>query len=891
MELSMRPARSWRYRALAIVLAVAAHDAWAAQVRNVSPQNSARDVRQITIAFDSDMVPLGDPRIADPAVVECGGAPGQGRWVDGRHWAYDFAAPLPAGLRCQVQIKPDLKAVDGSPLSGRREFAFDTGGPAIRDSLPSEGESQIDAEQVFMLVLDAPATPASVQAHAWCAAENLAERLPVTVLEGEARQQVLDNRAKLGYRYRRLLRGGDGESSWEPLADDEAAQREQNLVLLRCARPLPEQTAVDLVWGAGIESPGGVATRHDQVLKFTTRASFTASFSCSRTNPQAACIPVLPMTLQFSAPVATEVALRARLEGAGFSLAPTAENDSPFVQRLTFAAPLPEDAKLQLRLPDGLTDDAGRELANASRFPLDVTTESAPPLVKFSGEFGILESRLGGVLPVTLRAVEAVVPAQRIGGQSLRIDDEAEVIGWMKRVRAAMNPRWEGDGMIQPGVGSVFSAHSGTAFEITRPEGGTNFEVIGIPLRDPGFYVVELASPQLGAALLGAGKTRYVATTALVTNLAVHFKWGREGSLVFVTALDTGNPVAGADISVVDGCNAQPIARGRTDDHGLLSFPEGLPAPASWSNCDSSDNGDSHPLMISARHDGDFSFALSNWNDGIQPYDFNLNVGLWSAPTIGHSVLDRSLFRAGETVSMKHYWRQHNANGLRVPERRPDKLVIEHIGGEQRAELPLSFDANGIATNEWPIPAGAALGEYRLHFEGADNLYVDSGSFRVEQYRRPLMRALIEPPPQAAIAVDSVPLNLYVGYLAGGGAADLGVKLRSQVQSRSVGFSGYEDYSFNGEPIVEGIVDNDTASDLDASTPSPSRVQPVTLDAQGAARVSIDALPAAETAQTLVTELEYPDANGQVASVRQSVTLWPASVAVGIGSTRWTRAG
>ena len=63
-----------------------------------------------------------------------------------------------------------------------------------------------------------------------------------------------------------------------------------------------------------------------------------------------------------------------------------------------------------------------------------------------------------------------------------------------------------------------------------KPLGEKAFEVIGIPLKQPGFYVVELSSPRLGASLLGDNRTRYVATSALVTNLGVHFKWGREGS-------------------------------------------------------------------------------------------------------------------------------------------------------------------------------------------------------------------------------------------------------------------------------------------------------------------------------------------------------------------------
>src|SRR3546814_5240618 len=47
--------------------------------------------------------------------------------------------------------------------------------------------------------------------------------------------------------------------------------------------------------------------------------------------------------------------------------------------------------------------------------------------------------------------------------------------------------------------------------QLTPPGGGKAFEVVGIPLTEKGFHVVEIASPELGAALLGRKSTRYVA--------------------------------------------------------------------------------------------------------------------------------------------------------------------------------------------------------------------------------------------------------------------------------------------------------------------------------------------------------------------------------------------
>ena len=42
------------------------------------------------------------------------------------------------------------------------------------------------------------------------------------------------------------------------------------------------------------------------------------------------------------------------------------------------------------------------------------------------------------------------------------------------------------------------------------------------------------------------------------------------------------------------------------------------------------------------------------------------------------------------------------------------KLVIRHLGSDERYDLPLTWDAAGVAEHAWPIPAGAKLGSYEI---------------------------------------------------------------------------------------------------------------------------------------------------------------------------------
>src|SRR4030095_13588880 len=119
----------------------------------------------------------------------------------------------------------------------------------------------------------------------------------------------------------------------------------------------------------------------------------------------------------------------------------------------------------------------------------------------------------------------ALVLEQGVPGQTLRVGRDRDIANWLRRVEAAMARRggWtEADG-DQPavwreltGFESVFTESDATS-ELSVPvaANGRAFEVIGIPLGEPGFYVVELASPRLGRALLGMDRPRYVTSSAL----------------------------------------------------------------------------------------------------------------------------------------------------------------------------------------------------------------------------------------------------------------------------------------------------------------------------------------------------------------------------------------
>jgi alpha-2-macroglobulin len=171
----------------------AALNAQAFQVISLSPQGEVAQVRQLVIKFDEAVINFGDPKAAAPLAISCSDASasqGSGRWVNEREWAFDFARDLPPGLRCEVKLASALQSVKGVKLSGVANYQFNTGGPFVRDIMPSHG-STVDEDQYFIAQLNGPATLASVQSNMWCQVDGLGERVPVKLIDGKERAELL----------------------------------------------------------------------------------------------------------------------------------------------------------------------------------------------------------------------------------------------------------------------------------------------------------------------------------------------------------------------------------------------------------------------------------------------------------------------------------------------------------------------------------------------------------------------------------------------------------------------------------------------------------------------------------------------------------------------------
>ena len=547
-----------------------------------------------------------------------------------------------------------------------------------------------------------------------------------------------------------------------------------------------------------------------------------------------------------------------------------------------------------------------------------------------SGNFGVLErfAHVGSkgnelpTVPLSVRAVESElqidgvsIPAGEIS--SIVTDDDVEVLAWWNRLQrlgessiakahfqaiaSGAEYRYRSDApRVDVRTLSLFDHLGIKATSLKLPQAPRAderpFEVIGIPVAEPGFHVLEAKSQKLGAAMLENEQPMYVRTSVLVTNLSVHMKQGRDDFLVWVTTLDDAKVVGNAFVRALD-CAGEELFSGYTNEHGVLHVGQAV----SQRYCRATS---SNAIYVSARipadhpqalGKADFGFVLSDWNQGIESWRFNVPVGYGvKRDTVAHTILDRNLFRAGETVHMKHLMRSQSREGLVNPQR--DRLTntlrITHDGTGQSTELPLRWDiaphSGAAAYSSFELPKEAKLGRYSLALTGENNWH-RTGNFRVEEFKLPLLAGSIKVADQSLSPIlvkpEQITVDMQLHYLSGGAAAQLPVTVSAVSRRYHPTFNDYREYSFTDRrrffsedagPAAEQVLFLDK--------------YPAVLDDEGGARITLDNAPPLAQPEQWVFEASFADPNGQLQTLTQQATAWPAHHVVGLSTPSWASA-
>lgn len=841
--------------ALALAAVLAAPPLHAAGVLSVSPQGEARDVRQVAVRFDADMVPLGQADGAEPAAVQCSPRTpeGRARWIGPRAWAFEFAADVRGGTRCNLVFKPGLRTLAGEAVTTPPAASFVAGPYGFFASHPAEG-AEVAPDQVFFLGHHDPQPTGDAQALAagfTCEQRDgdKALRQPAVPVTGAALAAAV-----------------------------RAAVPGVYALALRCAQPLPEGVQVRL-------SQAGTGNAEPKRFNYTVRPRFTAQVSCTVLDypaGQKACDPRQPLSLDLSGLIDATTAGGVRLvDVAGTALAfdPIEPWRAKDVRQLRLSPPkggFGEFTRYIVRLPESFDDVLGRPLANAAEFPKTVDFARLPPYLGVANPLAVMPWRAGqsdAMTAFAVRRVEKSLPLRqwRLGGE-MGAGIEAYAI---ELLQGQQEGRWPTDQL---------NARAGAPRTATLQTHGDAMEFVGVPFAAPGLHVVRADSAafaqyldtrplQPNEARDASPRQRYAVVQATNLDPGASFSDGG-ASVIWVTAFDSAKPVAGADVAVYS-CNRELLWRGKTDAQGLARPDEALrgklacsysagagasPSAPRLGGFGGYGGGNNSPwVVVRAGEDMALMQVSAGWN-GFQAGRAAQNIR-------AHTVLDRTLFKAGETVGMQHVVRQLESRGFALPPAGTLDVEIRYGYGDKVNAASVPLDTDGSATSQWTIPLDARLGGYTVRVSQAGR-QLASTQFQVEEFRTPVFDSELHARPLWERDAQFSVVDARLAYFAGGAAAGLPVTVQ-------------QGWSRNVRAPRPGYTFHEEMPDTVPANPAAIAPQGTRLDAAGKAQVRLKA-PPLERPMLLQTELKFQDPNGETQTVGAGTMLWPDRMKLGL---------
>jgi hypothetical protein len=199
-------------------------------------------------------------------------------------------------------------------------------------------------------------------------------------------------------------------------------------------------------------------------------------------------------------------------------------------------------------------------------------------------------------------------------------------------------------------------------------------------------------------------ETRRKATIVQVTNLGITVKDSPVNTLLFVTRLDTGEPVPGARVSLVRTDN-RVFWSGQTNAEGIAVAPDtALRNPQRpWELA----------FIATAEKDGDVAYVASDWNEGISSWEFGINTNLHEATPLlrGTVFTDRGVYRLGEEIHLKAILRTDTPRGIDLlPPATPVYVTVRDSRDREIDQRTLTLTEWSSAEWTLTLPTSGALG-------------------------------------------------------------------------------------------------------------------------------------------------------------------------------------
>lgn len=697
--------------------------------------------KQIVLEFNRPVVPIGRmDRNADELGITISPALNcQWRWLNTSSLScnLDDKDVMAQSTEYQLTIEPKISAEDGAKIDTTKTYKFITERPDITNYSFSAWRGA--SSPVIRVTLNQAVSKSSIEQHLYMTSGNSKERLNLIVKPDESitvfPHYILSSANKTWIKIDPVTRKTDDQKT--NIKGEEA----RRVWLVEPTSPLELNAPASLRLEPGLVSAqgGNKSIKDKDVVKFQTFPDFKFVGVKCLTNqdqellvkygepqdPTKLCNPLRGVSLAFSAPV-----LRSKIKNfAEFtpdlangrkdinpwgeenrdysSLGYPHEKDKLYLVALpsglkaaqTYTVSLP-DSELALTTkiknawnkvkPDFLSDEFNRPLS----MPVSMTfsTDHRIPNFEMPYQNGVLEKGINSDIPLYVNNLDSYDFSYRMLTTTGVSENKifAQKTSNVKDVQYA----------VPLGIRKMLDGQSGAIFGHlgTTPSVPNKWE---------------------GASRL----------FAQVTPFQAHLKLGHFNSIVWVTDLTTGLPVAGAKVSLFKEAytTLKPpkdiVATATTDANGIATLPgtEKISPDqnilAQWKDSDIR-------LFVQVEKDKDMA---------LLPIDNNFMLSTWELTDdntwannqyrYGHmkswGMTAQGIYRTGDTMQYKIFLRNQNNQTLVLPPKGKYTLSISDPTGKVVEEIKdVTFSAFGAYSGEYKVPESAAVGWYNFRLKG-----------------------------------------------------------------------------------------------------------------------------------------------------------------------------
>jgi hypothetical protein len=824
-----------------------------------------REEPAITVLFNRAMRTLetaDDAGLPALRVESAEGRPVAGtmRWLGTHGLLFVPDAPLPAATSFSVTVPPGVPSIDGDRLALPYRFQLSTAPPALVASAPMEGASDLRPGDSIALVFNQSVDPASV------------ERAAKLTIEGK---ESPFHASRTAHPFPKI--------------------RPEYQVTVTPSAPMPVDSAVVLTLAAGLRgSEGPLPMTEARAVPMRTYGPLRlANFNCPKVG-LGRCQAHRDVSVVLSnAVTAAELRAHTRTTMPKASPPPEAKprDGHPPSPLAKVKKAMPERAhalgvdpqpgtRYRVTLSAGMRDVFGQKLAKDVSFDVDieapfaasahkVATTAPPvapepqepeddsrgrrPVLTYQAAFGIQGDLLeasaappgtGHALPIGV----VNLPTYGLSATALR---EADALRWLTDDDRSAGPnaggwRWS---WISPGVPeNVRSVRTVDLDALLRGTPGARMALVGLAIPGMG------ESPQ--TAMLG------------VTDLALSARMSRYGSLIWVTRLSTGAPVAGAAVAV--RTPKREVYATTTDPQGLATVPEAAMKPIAEGGAVD------RTTWVVARTGDDWvaqRLERSSADERAAPEVDLSQKGDWE----GIVFTDRGVYRPGETIKLSALVRRSDAAGLKVPPPTDLRIEVKDAQDDRVFSGHALTGPFGDVALDVPIPHTSHFGQAvvvaHVGRGGNDDF---SANVTIASYKASEFRVDVDPSRPAYVRGETAVFATKADYLYG---APMGGASVHNAASRSV-------TSFT-PPGADGFVTSDDVSTGDYADTSPRaeelEVNDGELDAEGHASQSIVLdMPGQRSPEIVRFEAQVEDLSRQTVAQSAAVLVHPAPFYLGL---------